>query len=104
MSRVMIDSSKYGRLIPTERVELAAALCACGHRVAKHTMSPKGPRRLTFWFPPQNGEGEPVVDVIRRYKNHELQVDAKKLIDCWMELRDTVRNKELVAQVEPQEA
>jgi len=91
----IVENKSAGQLYPTERVSLAAVLKAAGHKVYRYTIAP-GPRpRLVFHFPmidPRTGTN--VHDTIRAYTNNELPVDAKTLVDTWMEFRDLTRNKE----------
>lgn len=90
---VIIENKKLGKLFPTDQVNRAAALRAAGHKVFEYRISPTG--RLQWVFPEVDPEtGKSVHDTIRDYNNNTLMVDAKTLMDTWMEFRDLTRNKE----------
>jgi len=90
-----LENSKVGRLFPTESVQVAAALRAAGHKIHEYRISPEG--RLVFIFPMVDPDTKKSVgDTRKDYSNNSLKVDAKTLIDTWMELRDMIRNKEFI--------
>jgi len=96
MPKQIIDNREHGPLYPTTVVQRAAVLRAAGHNIVRFSRDQRG--RLVFSFPKTSPEGVTVHDTLRKYINNDLPVDAKTLIDCWMELRDLTRNKEFASE------
>lgn len=93
MAEVIVENRVLGKLFPTDQVNRAAVLRAAGHMVYKYQISATG--RLQWIFPEIDQDtGKSVHDTIRDYNNNALQIDAKALMDIWMEFRDLTRNKE----------
>ena len=90
---IIVENRNAGRLFPTDQVSRAAFLSAAGHKVYRYQLSPTG--RLQWVFPEVDPDtGVSVHDTIREYNNGTLQVDARMLMNTWMEFRDLTRNKE----------
>ena len=92
---ITIEHRTLGRMYTTDHVGRAAVLRASGHKVHEYRVSPAG--RLVWVYPMTNPEtGQSVHDTLRDYTNNCLQVDAKSLMDIWMEFRELTRSKEFV--------